>query len=392
MDTNRIQRIIAKVDTPCFVVDLELLNNNLKILDLVQKKAGCKILLALKGFAMFSAFPLINKYLNGVCASGLNEAKLGFEEFKKEVHTFSPGFTEKEFPEIIRYSDHIIFNSISQLEQFKPFIKKNPKIKFGLRINPEKSVAGIKFGVYDPCSKNSRLGITLNNLEGKDIAGVSGLHFHALCEQDADALEQVLSEFDKKFSKYIKMISWVNFGGGHHITREDYDTEKLCRLIINFKKRYPNIKEVYLEPGEAVALNTGILVTTVVDIVKNEKPIAILDTSVECHLPDVLITRHEPQPYIPEVIGAAEPNKYQYTYSLAGVSCAAGDVIGEYSFKNPLTIGEKIIFLDAAHYSMVKTNTFNGIGLPSIYTFDPKKDKLNLIRKFGYEDYKTRLS
>jgi len=391
MESDRFQRIASKVDSTCFIVDLGLLEDNLKVLDDVQKKAGCKILLALKGFAMFSTFPLISNYLNGVCASGLNEARLGYEEFKKEVHTFSPGFTEEEFSDITKCSDHIVFNSFNQLEQFRPRLK-DKNVKIALRVNPEKSVASEKFGVYDPCSPNSRLGIKVSEFKGKDLEGVSGLHFHALCEQGVEPFEKVLKAFTEKFDSYIKKMSWVNFGGGHHITRKDYDRKKLIKLILDFKKCYPNIKEVYLEPGEAVVLNTGIFVAKVIDIVKNKKTTAILDMSVECHFPDVLITRCENSPYIPEILGAAQKGKYKNDYLIGGVSCAAGDVLGEYSFKKPLKPGDKLIFTDMSHYSMVKTNTFNGINLPSIAAYDPKTDNIAVIRKFGYHDYRDRLS
>lgn len=393
MNLDRINKInLSKINFPCFIVDELALEKNAQVLDTVQKKTGCKILLALKAYALWKTFPIINKYLHGVCASGLNEARLGKEEFKKEVHTFSPAFTENEFQEILKYSDHIVFNSFTQWQKFKVTkIKKH--VKFGLRVNPEKSVAGEKFGVYDPSAKNSRLGLKASELKGKSLEGISGLHFHALCEQNVDALEKVLEAFDKKFSRFIKEVEWINFGGGHHITREDYNIDRLCQLINRFKDKYKNIKEVYLEPGEAVALNTGVFITTIVDIITREKNIALIDSSVETHFPDILITRNEPEPYVPEIAGATKikTKHTSYQYIIGGLSCAAGDVFGEYFFPGPLNIGDKLIFLDAAHYSMVKTNTFNGVNLPAIMVLH-KNNSLKVIKKFGYKDYKTRLS
>ena len=389
MASKRLQREIVRVKTPCFIIDEEAIEKNIKILDYVQKRAGCKILLALKAYAMYSTFRLMNQHLYGVCASGVNEARLGKEEFKREVHTFAPAFSDEEFKEVVKYSTHIVFNSFSQFERFKPILK-DKDIKIGLRINPEKSVAGVKFGVYDPCTKNSRLGVKLKDLERKRLDGITGLHFHCLCEQGVEPLEEVLKVFEDKFSPYIKKMSWVNFGGGHYITKEGYDMERLCKLIINFKKKYPNIKDVYLEPGEAVVLNSGIMVVSVLDVIHNEEDIAILNTSVESHIVDVLITRKEPSAYIPEILGAGKPGQYKHDYILGGVSCAAGDVIGEYSFTKPLKPGDKLILLDMAYYTMVKMNTFNGVNLPSILLLS-KKGGLKVVKKFGYKEYKERL-
>ncbi|MCX6774383.1 MAG: carboxynorspermidine decarboxylase [Candidatus Micrarchaeota archaeon] len=375
--------------TPYFIIDENAIEDNLRILDDVQKKAGCRILLALKAYSMYSTFPLIRKYLYGVCASGLNEAKLGKEEFGKEVHTYSPGFTEDDFPGIMKCSSHIVFNSFSQYEKFKPMLK-GKDIKVGLRVNPEKSVAGSKFGVYDPCTKDSRLGITADHFNGKSLGGITGLHFHCLCEQGVEPLEKVLKEFQKKFDPYIRKMTWVNFGGGHHITKKDYDRKKLVKLILDFKKRYPNIKQVYLEPGEAVVLNSGKMVVSVLDILHNRKEIAIVDTSIESHILDALITRKEPSPFVPEILGAGVPGEYKHDYLLGGVSCAAGDVIGEYSFRKKLKVGDKITFLDMAHYTMVKTSTFNGVNLPAIM-LKGKNGKTRTIRKFGYSDFRERL-
>ena len=380
MEDNRFSRNIARIKTPCYIIDKDILESNLRVLSGVSTKTGCKILLALKGFAMWSTFPLIKKYLQGVCASSLNESKLGKEEFGKEVHTFSPAYSEEDIKEILQYSDYIIFNSIGQ---WKKYGKRalSCGVKCGLRINPEYSE--VKTELYNPCAKNSRLGITLKNLEGKDINGITGLHFHAMCEQNSDTLKRILDVVDKKFGKYIEKMKWINFGGGHHITKSNYDVDLLCETINNFKGRYDI--EVYLEPGEAVALNAGVLAATVLDIVDNGMKIAILDTSAEAHMPDVLS-----MPYRPEVIGAGKPKKNKFTYRLSGVTCLAGDIIGDYSFDYELKIGSKIIFLDMAHYTMVKNTTFNGINLPSIAIQDA--NGIKSVKKFEYGSYRNRLS
>ncbi|MFA6065107.1 MAG: carboxynorspermidine decarboxylase [archaeon] len=386
MEASGFQRInIEKVSTPCYIVSGDALVENLKILRMVKQRTGCKILLATKAFSMYSTFPLIRKYLDGTCASSLNEARLGYEEFKGEVHTFAPAFSESDFKQITKYSDHIVFNSMNQWNKYKSKIVKSrnlkrKKIEAGIRINPEFSE--VKVDMYNPCAPFSRMGMTVDKLEGVDLSGISGIHFHAMCQQNSDTLKHILEVVDEKFGKYIKQMKWVNFGGGHHITRKDYDVDLLCELIINFKKKYG--VEVYLEPGEAVALNTGILVATVLDIIDNKKKIAVLDTSAETHMPDVLA-----MPYTPMIIGAGEEGKFKYDYRLAGVTCLAGDVIGDYSFPEELKIGQKLVFLDMAIYSMVKNTTFNGINLPSIVLY--KNGKLKIIKKFGYSDFKRRV-
>jgi len=389
MGSGGFQGVHAGMKTPCFVIDERAIERNLRTLADVQRKAGCKILLALKAYSTYRTFPLMRRYLHGVCASGLNEARLGKEEFRREVHTFCPGFSKREFPEIMKNSTHIVFNSFSQYEMFKPMLEGRG-IKVALRVNPEKSVAGAKFGVYDPCTKNSRLGVKRSQFRGKSLDGITGLHFHCLCEQGADELEKVLRAFQERFDPYIRKMSWVNFGGGHHITKKGYDRRKLVRLIIDFRKRYPNIKEVYLEPGEAVVLNSGKFVVSVMDVIPGKKDIAILDTSVESHLLDVLITRDEPSPFVPEIRGAGKPGQYKHGYVLGGVSCAAGDVMGEYSFRKRLKVGDMLTFLDMAHYTTVKTSTFNGVGLPAIMLIG-RKGKKRTIREFGYGDFKGRL-
>jgi len=374
----------ARVKTPCFVVDKGCLRHNLSIFSRVKKETGCRILLALKGFAMFRVFPLLRQTLDGICASSPDEARLGKEEFGREVHTFAAAYGPEHMEEIISLSDHIVFNSFGQWKRFKKQVQGCSRpISCGIRVNPEHSET--RFPLYDPCSPGSRLGVRLADFKELELDGISGLHFHTLCEQDADALERTVEAFELSFGKFLKKLSWVNFGGGHHITRPGYDVERLVRIINRIKKKYG--VEVYLEPGEAVALNAGLLVASVLDIVQSDMPIAILDTSAAAHMPDVL-----EMPYRPHVIGSGNPGEKRYTYRLAGLSCLAGDVIGEYSFDRPLGIGTRLVFTDMAIYSMVKTNTFNGIRLPSIYIFEPDGDLLELVREFGYEDFKRRLS
>ncbi len=369
--------------SPCYVVDEGLLIKNLEKMKSVIDRTGCKILLAQKGFSMFSVYPLIGEYLNGVTSSSVHEARLGYEEMGKEVHTYAPAFSETEFDEILSYSDHIVFNSFQQYNQFKEKIKNHPKqIEVGLRINPEYSE--IEVDMYNPCFSHSRFGVTLENFEADQLEGIDGLHFHTMCEQNSDTLERTVQVVDEKFGKYIKNMKWINFGGGHHITRPDYDIETLIRSIMFMKNKYG--VQVYLEPGEAVALNTGYLVATVLDTLHNGMPIAILDTSAACHMPDVL-----EMPYRPEIIGAGMPNEKAYTYRFGGPTCLAGDVIGDYSFDEPLKPGDKLVFCDMGHYSMVKNNTFNGVNLPSI-VLNTVNDGVKVIKQFGYDDFRSRLS
>ncbi|HOV41829.1 MAG TPA: carboxynorspermidine decarboxylase [Oscillospiraceae bacterium] len=373
----------GKLPSPCYIVDERLLIKNLEILKSVRERTECKILLAQKGFSMFSLYPLIRKYLDGTTASSLFEARLGHEEMGGETHIFAPAYRDDEFEEIIKICDHIVFNSFSQWKKFKSRVKEqNRKIECGIRINPEYSE--IKTDIYNPCFKNSRLGVTLENFEPDMLDGIDGLHFHTMCEQNSDVLERTIKVVDEKFGKYISRMKWLNFGGGHHITRADYDVETLVRSIMFIREKYGI--NVYLEPGEAIALNTGYLVCTVLDTLKNGMDIAILDTSAACHMPDVL-----EMPYRPEIIGAGKPGEYSYTYRLGGPTCLAGDVIGDYSFKEPLRPGDKLVFCDMAHYTMVKNNTFNGINLPSIASFN-EQDGIRIIKQFGYEDFKSRLS
>lgn len=374
-----------RVQTPCFVVDESLIRRNLEALAAVRARTGCSILLALKGFAMFSMFPVINKVLQGTCSSSPHEARLGREEFGGEVHAYAAAFSESDVRELVTLADHMVFNSFSQWKRFRPIVESCGRhISCGIRVNPEKSVGHTE--IYDPCAKGSRLGVKFSEFESDFLDGIDGLHFHALCEQNSTDLEMVLDAFEEKFGKFLKGMKWVNFGGGHHITRPDYDVDRLCTLIERVQSRYG--VQVYLEPGEAVALDTGVLVATVLDVIKgSDMDIAILDTSAACHMPDVL-----EMPYRPRIVGAGEIKEKKYGYRLGGLSCLAGDIIGEYSFDEPLEIGSKLMFLDMGHYSMVKTNTFNGIKLPSIAIFRPEKDELEIVRTFGYEDFKGRLS
>jgi carboxynorspermidine decarboxylase len=366
------------------VIDVAALEHNLRTLADVQKSAGCSILLALKGFATWSTFPLVGKHLAGVAASGPDEARLGREELGKQVHTYCPAFSEETLLETIRYSDHVVFNSPSQAARFRDVIAEHSSdVKFGLRINPEHSEVDV--AIYDPCAPGSRLGTTRAELSKFDLVGITGFHFHTLCENGADALERTLRVVEERFGPWLGALEWVNFGGGHHISKPDYDRDLLVELIREFKQRH-GVK-VFLEPGEAIGVDTGVLVATVLDVVENERAIAILDTSATAHMPDVL-----EMPYRPDVRGAGDPGGFAHTYTLGGLSCLAGDTIGTYSFADPLEVGDKVIFEDMGHYTMVKTTTFNGVRLPSIALYDPRDGSLRVQRKFGYEDYRDRLS
>lgn len=372
---------IAAVQTPCYVVDRALLEENLRLLKQVADRADCKILLAQKAFSMFYFYPLIARYLSGTTASGLYEAKLGREQFGGEVHIFSPAYRPAEFDEILSVSDHLVFNSLHQWRQFKGQAFAAGK-SCGLRINPECSTQ--EHGIYDPCSAGSRLGITLEQLKDADLDGIDGLHFHTLCEQNSDALETTLAAVEEKFGAILHNMKWLNMGGGHHITRDDYDRERLVSLVQRVREKYG--VTVYLEPGEAVALNAGFLVTEVVDFVENGGVTnAVLDASAACHMPDVI-----EMPYRPPVLNSGEAGEKAHTYRLTGPTCLAGDVIGDYSFDARLKRGDRIVFGDMAIYSMVKNNTFNGMPLPSIYAVDD--GVLTVVRQFGYDDFKKRLS
>jgi carboxyaminopropylagmatine decarboxylase len=379
-----IDKILELAPSPAYVVDLGRLRHNLAILDEVQRKSGAKILMALKAFAMWSVFPIIRQTLHGVCASSPWEARLGREEFGGEVHSFSAAFKESDVVELLGISDHLVFNSFHQLERFRPlWEKERGRVSVGLRVNPEHSEGAVP--LYDPCAPKSRLGIPRAAFEGRSLEGVEGLHFHTLCEQLFAPLARTAGAFEEKFGAFLPQMKWLNLGGGHHITREGYDIDALVELVRHFRGKYG--VEVYLEPGEAIAIGTGLLVGEVLDVVENEMEIAILDVSATCHMPDVL-----EMPYRPEIAGGFPAGAKLHTYRLAGPSCLAGDVIGDWSFERPLQVGDRLAFEDMAHYTMVKTTTFNGIQHPALCTFEPLTGELKVVRSFGYEDFKNRLS
>lgn len=388
---NALSKIsFDKAPSPGYIVHLNLLEKNCSLLKYIADRSGAKILLALKSYACFSTFPLIQRYLNGTSSSSLNEAMLAKDFFGKEIHVYSPAYKENEIKELNSFAHCIIFNSVQQIACALKLLKGHRRPEIGLRVNPEYSEVTNKF--YNPCTPSSRLGVNravlqnaLKKLSPDFIRNLDGLHFHALCEQDVRALENVLSALEANFSCLITEMKWINFGGGHHITRPGYDVETLVGIIKQFRKKYK--VEVYLEPGEAVALNAGVLVVTVLDIVgASDNRTAILDCSCTCHMPDVL-----EMPYRPKVLGAGMPNEHRYNYSLGGISCLAGDIIGDYSFSKALEIGQRLVFLDMAHYTMVKNTTFNGVPLPDISLYS-ESSGLETIRSFNYEDYKIRLS
>lgn len=374
---------INELPTPCYVIDENIIEENCKVLADVMKKTGCHVLLAQKAFSNYALYPLIGKYLSGTTASGLYEARLGREEMGRENHVFAPAYKDEDMDELVKICDHIVFNSISQLEKHK---EKCRNVSIGIRVNPEFSTQN-GHEIYDPCGKGSRLGVTANLLRNADLTGIDGLHFHALCEQNSDDLKKTLDVVEEKFDFLLRKVKWVNFGGGHHITRKDYDVELLCDCITHIKEKY-NVK-VYIEPGEAVALNAGYFITTVLDKVKNSGiTCLILDGSAACHMPDVL-----EMPYTPPLSEGSiiETPEKEFDYRLGGNTCLAGDIIGNYRFDHDVQIGERLTFCDMAIYSMVKNNTFNGIPLPSIYSMDRNGD-CRLIKSFGYNDFKERLS
>ena len=381
---------LESLQTPAYVVSLDLLEQNLNKLDDVQKRSGAEILLALKGFSAYSAFPLVQKYLRGTTSSGINEALLAREYFGGEIHVYNPAFTQSEISQLAEFAHTIVFNSQAQLDKFADFARScakaagNPGLEIGLRVNPQ--YAEVETQIYNPCASGSRLGARRDTLRADVAKKIEMLHFHAMCEQNSDVLERVLGHFEDKFADLIPQVRTVNFGGGHHITRADYDTERLAKIVRGFYARYPNIEKIYLEPGEAIALNAGIFATRVLEIVQNDAQIAILDCSATCHMPDVL-----EMPYRPQVVGAGLPGQKPHTYSLAGRSCLAGDRIGDYSFDAPLKEGDILIFTDMAHYTMVKTTTFNGVNLPDIVMWNDAAARAEFIKKFGYEDFKNRL-
>ena len=381
---------VSQLETPCFVTDLGALEANLTTLARVARTADCTILLALKGFAQWSTFPLVSRYLPGATASSVAEARLAREELfphghgalRGEVHAYAPAYSEGEMRELVTLADHVVLNSPAQWRRHRAVLAR-AGVSAGLRVNHEHQEAEV--ALYDPAGACSRLGTTRANLRAEDLDGIEGLHFHSLCQNNSDALERAVAAFELKFGEFIPRMKWINFGGGHHITRPDYDIERLVRVIHAFRAKWQ--LPVYLEPGEAVALGTGILVSTVMDTFHNGMDIAILDTSATAHMPDVL-----EMPYRPVIVDAADPGVHPHTYRLGGMTCLAGDVIGDYSFTRPLVIGDKLVFLDMAHYTMVKTSTFNGVRLPSIATHDPATKRIVVHRRFGYHDYRDRLS
>lgn len=439
--SSSLESTVNIAHTPCFVLDEGKLKSNASTLDEVQRRTGARILLALKGFAMWDVFPLLSRYkgtgpLHGCCASSPDEARLAREIFGGEVHAFAAAYSESDILDLLENVDHLLFNSFAQWQRFRELVEtrnleREIPIECGIRINPEHSEGTVP--LYDPCATGSRLGVRLHDFETylstyvasrnstkpqpdaahagvrggvappnresrgtvgplaaggspfPGLAGLSGLHFHTLCEQGADALARTLDVFETRFGRYLEGMKWVNFGGGHHITKPGYDLDLLCRCIERVRDRYG--VQVYLEPGEAVALDAGVLVSTVLDIVQADMPVAILDTSAAAHMPDVL-----EMPYRPFVMGTGLPGEKSWTARLAGKSCLAGDVIGEYSFDMPLRVGDRLVFTDMAIYSMVKTTTFNGLRLPSIARWNPDTNEMRLVRSFGYEAFKGRLS
>jgi len=371
----------SQVKSPCYVLDEKRLRRNMEILSDIQNRTGVKIICALKGYSFWRSFPIIAEYLPGATASSLNEARLAKEEMGKEVHVFAPAYEDGEIDSILSLADHITFNSFSQWSRFRDKALK-AKVSCGIRVNPQFST--VETDLYNPCGKYSRLGVTEAEFKPELLDGIDGLHFHALCEQDADALEGVLAAFEKHFGRFLPQMKWVNFGGGHHITRKDYHRDQLVDLLNDFKKRHPHL-EVIMEPGEAIGWQTGELVANVADIVHNEMDIAILNVSVSAHMPDCL-----EMPYRPNVTGADLPGVKKFTYKLTGNTCLAGDQLGDFSFDKPLQVGDTIIFEDMIHYTMVKTTFFNGVRHPNIGMFD-MDGKFHLLHEFTYEQFKEKL-
>ncbi len=378
---------LQRLPSPCFVVDEVAVERNLSILKYVADHSGAKVLAALKAFSMWSLAPLTAKYLSGTCASGLHEAKLGHEQYGGEVHVFAAAYSEVDIIELLTFAHHIVFNSCGQWTRFREQCLaaqiNRPELHFGLRINPEHSEGAVP--IYDPCAPGSRLGIPLSQLDESVLDGISGLHFHTLCEQKFEPLARTVKAVEQKFGHLLPQMKWVNFGGGHHITADGYNIDGLIELVKDFSNRHQ--VQVYLEPGEAVAIGTGVLSCEVLDITWNQLNQAIIDTSATCHMPDTL-----EMPYRPDVMGSAEAGVLPHTYRLGGLTCLAGDVVDDYSFAEPLHIGQRLIFEDMSHYTMVKTSTFNGTHLPAIAIWNSNTDALNVVKFFGYEDFKNRLS
>ncbi len=373
---------IYSLRTPCYLVSEKALKHNMEILLSVRKMTGCKILLAQKAFSMYAAYPMMRPYIDGTTASGLYEAKLGHKEFGGETHVFSPAYKKEDMAELVKICDDIIFNSFSQWKLHRGTVKNcGRKVSCGIRCNPLYSE--IDTDIYNPCFTGSRLGVTPENFESGELDGIEGLHFHTMCEQGADVLARTIPHIEEHFGSYIKQMKWVNLGGGHHITKAGYDVDLLCRTVDSLQQKYG--VQVYLEPGEACALNAGWLVTEVLDIGKNGIEFAIVDTSAACHMPDVL-----EMPYRPEIIGAGKEGEKKFCYRLGGPTCLAGDIIGDYAFDEPLKAGDRLVFCDMAIYSMCKNNTFNGMPLPEIY-LEKLDGSVESVKRFGYEDFKCRI-
>ncbi|UCE46148.1 MAG: carboxynorspermidine decarboxylase [Methanobacteriota archaeon] len=376
------EEALAEVPSPCYIIDELAIEENCKILGEVQELSGCRILMALKGFTLPSLFPLISKYLHGTCASGLYEARLGRERFGKEVHVFAPAYDDREFEELLRISDHIVFNSIAQWERARPVVEESArKVSCGIRINPEYSEVPID--LWNPCARYTRFGVRADDFRTVP-EGIDGLHFHALCQQNSDSLERLIGVVEEKFERHLSRVRWVNFGGGQLITAPDYDIDRLFRVVADFREEY--VVDVYMEPGEAVALNAGVLMSTVLDVVHNEMDIAILDISAWAHAQDILAAA-----FRMDVIGGCGPGESKHTYRLASRSCLSGDIIGDYSFKQPLHRGSRLMFTDMASYSVVSNNMFNGIPLPAIAIL-AKSNEVRIVRRSSYEDFESRLS
>ncbi len=373
----------ASLPSPCFVITEKKVRENCEILATLHAKTGCRVLLALKAFVCTEIFPMMRKYLQGACASGPYEARLAREEFGGEVHVTAPAYSIADIDAILPIADYIVFNTPEMWQRMKPRLQQSGRhIACGIRLNPE--YAEVETDKYNPCMRYSRLGTTQKELDVSKLDGITGAHFHALCEQNTDALENVLKAVDEKFGDLLHNFSWLNVGGGHHITRKEYDKEKLCRLIDDLRSRYA-LSKIYIEPGEAHVLDAGVLVATVLDVMRNEKNIAVLDTSATAHMPDVI-----DMPYRPHIIGSALPGECAHTYRLGGVTCLAGDVIGEYSFPNPLAPGDRLVFTDMAHYTVVKTTMFNGIHHPAV-AIERESGAFKVVKKYDYHDYLSRL-
>lgn len=377
---------VKKVPSPCFVLEETRLRQNLELIARVQRDSGAQIILAFKGFAMWSAFPIVREYVGGATASSLHEVMLCYEEMGVKAHTYAVAYAPKEFSKILKLSSHVTFNSLTQWKRFgKKLLNFEEKVSPGIRVNPGWSPVGT--ALYNPAAPGSRLGEPVENFRGRFPDGIEGFHFHTLCESSSFDLEKTLEYFERQFGAFLPKLKWVNFGGGHLMTRKGYDVDHLIRVLKAFRARHPHL-QVILEPGSAFAWDTGVLVATVLDIVKNKGiKTAILDVSFTAHMPDTL-----EMPYRPGIRGAnAENESGPHMYRLGGVSCLSGDFLEAYAFENPLKVGEKIVFEDMIHYTMVKTSTFNGVTHPSI-AIQRADGKLDVVRKFGYKDYKRRLS